>query len=209
MPLRRFPAPAVLLLFVLTSPAAGQPAAAVPLVDAPRLASRVLPNGLELIVFEDHSVPLVTTELVVRNGSFTETPELNGLSHLYEHMFFKGNEAMVNREPYTVRLGELGIIYNARTNEESVTYFLTTTTPNFPTALQYLRDSATAPVFDSFLLDQEKEVVVGEIDRQESNPYSALINGLSHLYEHMFFKGNQAMVDREPYTRSLNESGII
>jgi zinc protease len=73
----------------------------------------------------------------------------------------------------------MGIIYNARTAEESVTYYLTTTTPNFPTALRYLRDSARDPVFDPALLDQEKEVVVGEIDRQESNPYSALVNGMT------------------------------
>lgn len=154
-------------------------AGGVPLVDAPPLASRTLANGLQVIVFEDHAVPLVTAELVVRNGSFTEPPELNGLSHLYEHMFFKGNQAMVNREPYTLTIGESGITYNARTAEEAVTYFLTTTTPNLQVALRYLRDSATAPVFDRQLLDQEKEVVVGEIDRQESNPYLQLVQGMT------------------------------
>jgi zinc protease len=170
---------ALAIALLIAAPAAAQPAAAVPLVDAPPLASRILANGLEIIVFEDHSVPLVTSELVVRNGSFTESPELNGLSHLYEHMFFKGNKAMMDRQPYTLTLGEMGIIYNARTSEESVTYFLTTTTPNFPVALRYLRDSAREPVFAPQALEQEKEVVVGEIDRQESNPYSALLNGLT------------------------------
>ena len=38
---------------------------------------------------------IVTVELAVRNGSFTEPPELHGLSHLYEHMFFKPNFAMM------------------------------------------------------------------------------------------------------------------
>lgn len=167
------------LAFIVAASFSGAQTAAVPLVDAPPLVSRTLANGLEVIVFEDHTVPLVTTELVVRNGAFTEPPELNGLSHLYEHMFFKGNQAMVNREPYTLTIGESGITYNARTSEESVTYFLTTTTPNFPVALRYLRDSAREPVFDPTLVEQEKEVVVGEIDRQESNPYSPLINGMT------------------------------
>jgi zinc protease len=49
---------------------------------------RQLQNGLEVVVLEDHSVPLVTVEMAVKNGSFTEPPELNGLSHLFEHMFF-------------------------------------------------------------------------------------------------------------------------
>ena len=45
--------------------------------------NRKLANGLEVIVLPDRSVPLVTVELAVRNGSFTEPLEFNGLSHLY------------------------------------------------------------------------------------------------------------------------------
>ena len=60
--------------------------------------NKTLPNGLEVIVLPDPSVPLVTVELAVRNGSFTEPPELHGLSHLYEHMFFKPNMARILRD---------------------------------------------------------------------------------------------------------------
>jgi zinc protease len=72
------------------------------------IASKVLANGLEVVVLEDHSVPIVTIELAVRNGSFTEPPELNGLSHLYEHMFFKANRAIANAEQYLKRLASWG-----------------------------------------------------------------------------------------------------
>jgi zinc protease len=54
---------------------------------------KTLANGMEVIVLPDSSVPVVTIEFAVRTGSFTEPPELNGLSHLYEHMFFKPNSA--------------------------------------------------------------------------------------------------------------------
>ncbi len=54
---------------------------------------KTLANGLQVIVLPDSSVPIVTIEFAVRTGSFTEPPELNGLSHLYEHMFFKPNAA--------------------------------------------------------------------------------------------------------------------
>ena len=97
---------------------------------ASEIASRVLSNGLEVVVFEDHSVPIVTIELAVRNGSFTEPPELNGLSHLYEHMFFKANRAIANAEQYLQRIGQLGIAYNGETREEVVEYYFTTTSPN-------------------------------------------------------------------------------
>jgi zinc protease len=59
-----------------------------------------LPNGLEIIVVENHGVPLVTIEADVKNGSFTQGPEYEGLSHLYEHMFFKANTAFPNPDDF-------------------------------------------------------------------------------------------------------------
>src|SRR5687768_13945257 len=69
-------------------------AAAPRQVYAVPFVSKTLSNGLEVIVLQDSSVPIVTVELAVRNGSFTESPEFHGLSHLYEHMFFKPNLAI-------------------------------------------------------------------------------------------------------------------
>src|SRR5258707_12801767 len=51
-----------------------------------------LANGLEVLVLEDHTIPFSTVEMACKNGSFTEDSEYNGLSHLYEHMFFKSNK---------------------------------------------------------------------------------------------------------------------
>jgi zinc protease len=135
------------------------------------LLNKVLPNGLEVIVVQDHSVPLVTIELGVKNGSYTEPPELNGLSHLYEHMFFKANRAVKNQEEYLKTIGQLGIAYNASTREEVVNYFFTTTTPNLRTAMQFMKDSVRYPLFEDREFEREREVVIGEIDRHESNPY--------------------------------------
>jgi zinc protease len=167
-----------------------------PLATDVKLANKVLPNGLEIIVLEDHSVPLVTVELAVRNGSYTEPPELNGLSHLYEHMFFKANRAVVNGEEYIKSIDKLGIVNNGETKEELVNYYFTTTTPNFPIAMRFMRDSTLYPGFDGRWFEQyrqtepalyqrikglveqqfesEREAVIGELDRQESNPFSSL-----------------------------------
>ncbi len=89
-------------------PAPTPPAGAKPLAAPAPLVNKVLANGLEVIVLEDHSVPLVTVEMAVRNGSFTEPPELNGLSHLYEHMFFKPSHEIVMRESYLKTIDQLG-----------------------------------------------------------------------------------------------------
>src|SRR4026209_1915970 len=114
------------------------PAKSVPLAEAVPFVNKTLSNGLEIVVLEDHSVPLVTVELAVRNGSYTEPPELNGLSHLYEHMFFKANRAIVNSEEYVKDMDSLGVISNAETKEELVNYYFTTTTPNFSIAMRFM-----------------------------------------------------------------------
>ena len=136
-----------------------------------KLVSRVLANGLEVIVLEDHSVPIVTIELAVKNGSYTEPPELNGLSHLYEHMFFKANRAIANAEDYLRTIGQMGIAYNGTTREEVVDYYFTTTSPNFPTAMRFMKDAVRYPLFDEGEFGRERQVVIGEIDRNESNPF--------------------------------------
>ena len=57
-----------------------------------------LPNGLQIVVIENDKVPLATIEIAVKNGAFTEDPDYNGLSHLFEHMFFKANQDYPTRK---------------------------------------------------------------------------------------------------------------
>ncbi len=83
---------------------------------------KTLPNGLHIMVLEDHSVPLATIEIAVKNGSYTESPEFNGLSHLYEHMFFKANKDYPDQEAFMDKVKALGISFNGTTNTELVNY---------------------------------------------------------------------------------------
>ncbi|HEX3083873.1 MAG TPA: insulinase family protein, partial [Pyrinomonadaceae bacterium] len=140
---------------------AAAPSLARAAMPAAEIPSKVLTNGLEIIVLEDHSVPVVTIELAVRNGSFTEPPELNGLSHLYEHMFFKANRAIKNQEDYLARIGQLGIAYNGETREEVVEYYFTTTSPNVRAAMNFMRDATRYPSFDEQEFERERQVVIG------------------------------------------------
>lgn len=169
------------------------------------IASRVLPNGLEVIVLEDHSVPLVTIQLAVRNGSFTESPELNGLSHLYEHMFFKANRAVANAEMYLKRIGQLGIAYNGETREEVVEYYFTTTSPNLRAAMNFMRDATRYPLFDQREFESERQVVIGEIDRNESEPVYYLNREMN---DRLFFKypsRKNALGSRETVSAATTE----
>ncbi len=130
-----------------------------------------LENGLDLIIIEDHSVPLVTVEIAVKNGAYTEPAEFNGLSHLYEHMFFKSNAVIPSQEAYLQRMRELGIIFNGTTSTERVNYFFTLPSKNFADGLEFMRDAIITPKFDEVEFKKEIQVVLGEVDRNESNPY--------------------------------------
>jgi zinc protease len=133
--------------------------------------SKTLENGLEVIVIENRSVPLVTIELDVKNGAYTETPEYDGLSHLYEHMFFKANHTIPNQEAYLERMNELGAAWNGTTSGERVNYFITVGVDSLRPALQFMEDAIRYPLFLEEELVRERPVVLGEYDRAESNPF--------------------------------------
>ncbi|MBK9709680.1 MAG: insulinase family protein [Acidobacteria bacterium] len=136
-----------------------------------------LKNGLKVIVIENGSVPLVTVEIAVKNGAYTETPEYNGLSHLYEHMFFKTNERS-KAEGYNDKSAELGMLSNATTREEVVNYFTTTIKNGTREAMIMMRDAIRYPLFDKQELDQEIQVVLDELAQHRSNPFFYLLDAV-------------------------------
>lgn len=135
---------------------------------------RVLQNGLEVIVVENHGVPIATVEVNVRNGSFTQTPEYAGLAHMYEHMFFRANAAFPRSELYLDRAAQLGAVFNGTTQEETVSYYLTVPTDSLRGALQWIAPALRAPLFLESELSVERQVVIGEYDRNESSPFFQL-----------------------------------
>jgi zinc protease len=159
--------------------------AALPAQAAPAIVEHTCPNGLTVLVAEDHALPLVTVEIAAHNGSMTEPPEFNGLSHLYEHMFFKANQAIPTQEKYLARARELGMVWNGTTSTERVNYFFTTTTDHLDEAMVFLRDAIVSPLFGADELKREREVVVGEIDRNVSTPGYHLGHAVT---THVFWK---------------------
>ncbi|HVZ40697.1 MAG TPA: pitrilysin family protein [Candidatus Kapabacteria bacterium] len=127
-------------------------------------------NGLQVVVIENSTVPLVTIDIAVRNGSFTEPDEFAGLSHLYEHMFFKANAALPSQEQFMKRVRELGIVFNGYTSQEVVTYFFTMPSRNLESGMKFMSDAIKNPLFKPEELVKEREVVLGEFDRNEAQP---------------------------------------
>ena len=160
--------------------------------------TRTLQNGLEVIVIENPAVPLVTVELDVKNGAYTQTAEYAGLAHLYEHMFFKANRTIPNQERYLERTNELGSVWNGTTSTERVNYFMTLGVDSLEAGMQFMEDAIRYPLFLEDELVRERPVVIGEYDRNESNPYFHLQRGMDTLlWTPGYYSRKNTIGDRE------------
>ncbi len=127
-------------------------------------------NGLEVVVIENSKVPLATIEIAVKNGAYTEGAEYSGLSHLFEHMFFKSNKDYPNQEKFLKRTQELGMIWNGTTGEERVNYFFTFNKDSLLAGLNFMNAAIRFPVYRTEDMQKERPVVDGEFQKAESDP---------------------------------------
>jgi zinc protease len=157
------------ILFLLLS-------AAIPFMAGaqPRLPDnyfwKKLSNGLEVVVIENNKVPLATIEIAVKNGAFTEGPEYSGLSHLFEHMFFKANKDYPTQEQLIKRTQEMGAIFNGTTGEERVNYYFTFYKDSLESGLKFMNAAMRFPIYREDDMKKERPVVDGEFQRAESDP---------------------------------------
>jgi zinc protease len=172
---------------------------------AEEVPSRILDNGLEVLVLEKHQAPIVTIEIAVKTGAFTEDRETNGLSHLYEHMFFKGNARIPTQEAYMKRMSELGISFNGTTGDERVNYFITLPSKNLAAGMRFMADALETPLFNQEELEKERLVVIGEYDRNESSDDFYIRDGMNKAaYGDAFLRKNPIGL-RETILRATRE----
>lgn len=131
-------------------------------------------NGLEVVVIENDKVPLATIEIAVKNGAYTEGPEFSGLSHLFEHMFFKANQEYPDQEKFLKRTQELGAIWNGTTGDERVNYFFTFDKDSLTAGLHFMNAAIRFPIYRPEDMKKERPVVDGEFQRAESDPDNQL-----------------------------------
>ncbi len=151
----------------------------------------ILDNSLTLLLLEDHSAPVVALQTWVKVGSADEPEKLAGISHLIEHMLFKGTESRELGEIAREIEGKGGDI-NAYTSFDQTVYHLVIASRYFETGLSVLADALQHSTFDPEELEKEKEVVLEEIRRAEDIPESKLSRDLFAL-----------SYQRHPYRRPI------
>ncbi len=153
-------------------------------VAGPRVAHRVLSNGLEVFVAENSAVPLATVCVVFRGGASAQTRETAGLFHLYEHMMFDGNEKYANQAAFTAALNRLGVAnWNGATGDEYINYYISVPSERLAEGIEFWSWAIRKPIFDPGTLAKEKSVVVSEIRGYHTDPDHIAYNALeSRLY---------------------------
>jgi zinc protease len=140
------------------------------------IREQTLPNGLLLLMLEDHSAPVVTVQVWYRVGSRNEHVGIRGLAHLLEHMMFKGS-TNVGPEEHARIIDAIGGRENAFTSEDATAYFDTVPSDWLSLALELEAERMQHARLDSTHFFKEREVVKEEIRRsQQNNPVGALLD---------------------------------
>jgi zinc protease len=133
-----------------------------------------LPNGLQVVLLEDHSTPIVHTELWYHVGSKNEKPGRTGFAHLFEHMMFKGSKN-VEPEGHPSQIVSVGGQSNATTNEDATIFWETTPAQYLPLVLWLEADRMASLRINEQAFKTEREVVKEERRmRVENQPYGRL-----------------------------------
>ena len=166
-----------------------------------------LPNGLTLLVEENHAAPVVAIQVWMRVGSADELPDQAGLAHLHEHMLFKGT---ARRGPGEIArsIEASGGEINAWTSFDQTVYHVVLASQFFAEGMDVLADAVTSAAFDPEELKREIEVVCEEIKRSQDSPTRKLSRELfaSSFARHPYGK---PVIGTEESVRSFTREGIL
>ncbi len=136
-----------------------------------------------MVIQEDHSAPVVAIQYWVKAGSRTESDREAGITHLIEHMIFKGTPSRPVGEVARA-IEAVGGVINAYTSLDYTVYHVTIASRYALLGLETLTDAVRNPLFDQSELELEKKVVLEEIRSGEDRPAVRLHRGLfAKVYE--------------------------
>jgi zinc protease len=144
-----------------------------------------LPNGLEVILFQNNSLPSAAVNIWYKAGSANEIKGKTGLAHLFEHMMFQGSKN-VPKEMHFRYIQEAGGTLNASTSFDRTNYFEKLPANDLELALWLESDRMGffLDALDQVKLDNQKSVVLNErLERYDNQPYGlAWEKIISNLY---------------------------
>ncbi|MFM2017107.1 MAG: hypothetical protein RL007_763, partial [Bacteroidota bacterium] len=167
----------------------------------------VLPNGLTLIIHEDHSDPVVYVDVTYHVGSAREQEGRSGFAHFFEHMMFQGSEHVADEQHFKL-INEAGGTLNGTTNTDRTNYFETLPSNYLELALWlesdrmgFLLDSVTQKKFEV----QRATVKNERGQRYENAPYGLVWEKIG---EAMYPQGHPYSWSTIGYVEDLDRVGV-
>lgn len=169
---------AVSILFILFFLAVGAAQVQAETAAREKPSEYTLENGLKVILLENHKAPVVTFQVWHRVGSRNETWRKTGLSHLLEHMMFKGTPT-VSGQDFSRIIQENGGNYNAFTSTDYTAYFETMSADRIGVAVNLEADRMRNLVLREEDFQTERMVVMEERrQRTDDNPKAYMVEQL-------------------------------
>ncbi|MGB7499396.1 MAG: pitrilysin family protein [Moheibacter sp.] len=142
-----------------------------------------LPNGLHVILHQDHSAPVVVTSVMYHVGAKDEQPDRTGFAHFFEHLLFEGTEN-INRGEWFKIVSSNGGQNNANTTDDRTYYYEVFPSNSLKLGLWMESERLMHPVINQIGVDTQNEVVKEEKRlRIDNQPYG---NILKAVKENMF-----------------------
>jgi zinc protease len=161
-------------------------------VRPPKLQYQIatLPNGLTVVLEEDHSTPIIHLNLTYHVGSKNERPGRTGFAHLFEHLMFKGSRN-VQPEAHTSMISSIGGQSNAYTTEDETVFWETIPAQYLPMILWLEGDRMATLKVDKDTFTNERDVVKEERRMRVDNQPFGRLNEIiydqaftTHPYKH-------------------------
>src|SRR6202451_3527257 len=142
-----------------------------------------LPNGLEVILYENHKLPLVAVDLWYHVGPMNEMAGRTGFAHLFEHMMFEGSEHVGEKAHFKYLEGAGATDINGTTNYDRTNYFETLPSNQRELALWLESDRMgfLLETLDRAKLTNQRDVVRNEKRQGEGTPYVLADEAVGHL----------------------------
>jgi zinc protease len=142
-----------------------------------------LPNGLHVILHEDHSTPIVAVTVLYHVGSKNEDPKRTGFAHFFEHLMFEGSEN-IGRGEYMKLIQNAGGQLNANTSFDRTFYYEVIPSNQLELGLWMEAERMLHSKIDSVGVETQRKVVKEELkQRNENTPYGSILNeSFGHAY---------------------------
>ena len=135
-----------------------------------------LVNDLEYIIIPNDKIETVCLSVGIRVGSNDENNRTNGISHLLEHMLFKGNKMFKSKIDLYIALDNIGAVYNAYTDKNITNFYAKCHYSNLEALINIFSSLICEPYIEDDDLTTEKKIVIEEINNAKEEAFDIIYN---------------------------------